>query len=72
LTDLVAREGIEIAVLTVPASAAPDVVRQCWDAGLKAVLNFAPVRLDAPPDAFLKNVDLKINLETLSFYIARA
>jgi NADH/NAD ratio-sensing transcriptional regulator Rex len=44
----------------------------CWEAGLKAVLNFAPVRLDPPPDAYLKNVDLKINLETLSFYIARS
>lgn len=72
LTELVAREDIEIAVLTVPASAAPEVARQCWEAGLKAVLNFAPVRLDAPADAFLKNVDLKINLETLSFYLARA
>jgi redox-sensing transcriptional repressor len=72
LNELVSREGIEIAVLTVPASEAPEVARQCWAAGLKAVLNFAPVRLDAPPDAFLKNVDLKINLETLSFYIARA
>ena len=72
LAEVVAREAIEIAVLTVPASEAPAVARQCWEAGLKAVLNFAPVRLDAPPDAHLKNVDLKINLETLSFYIARA
>ena len=72
LADLVHREGVEIAVLTVPAPAAAEVARRCWEAGLKAVLNFAPVRLDAPADAFLKNVDLKINLETLSFYIARA
>ncbi len=72
LTEIVALEKIEIGVITVPASAAPEVARKCWEAGLKAVLNFAPVRLDPPPDAFLKNVDLKINLETLSFYIARA
>lgn len=72
LSELVSREGIEIAVLTVPPSAAPEVARQCWGAGLKAILNFAPVRLDPPADAHLKNVDLKINLETLSFYLARA
>jgi len=71
MSEVVAKEGIEIAVITVPASAASEVARRCWEAGLKAVLNFAPVRLDPPPDAFLKNVDLKINLETLSFYIAR-
>lgn len=72
LPELVAREAIEIAVIAVPADAAAEVARQCWNAGLRAVLNFAPVRLDPPADAFLKNVDLKINLETLSFYIARA
>jgi redox-sensing transcriptional repressor len=72
LAEIVALEKIEIGVITVPASAASEVAQKCWEAGLKAVLNFAPVRLDPPPDAFLKNVDLKINLETLSFYIARA
>jgi redox-sensing transcriptional repressor len=72
LAEIVALEKIEIGVITVPASAASEVARTCWEAGLKAVLNFAPVRLDPPPDAYLKNVDLKINLETLSFYIARA
>lgn len=72
LAELVARESIEIAVIAVPAEAAPEVAQQCWDAGLRAVLNFAPVRLDPPPDAYLKNVDLKINLETLAFYIARS
>lgn len=71
LADLVARERIEIGVITVPASAATEVARQCWDAGLKAILNFAPVRLDPPADSYLKNVDLRINLETLSFYVAR-
>jgi redox-sensing transcriptional repressor len=71
LTEIVARERIEIAVITVPASAAVDVARKCWEAGLKAVLNFAPVRLEPPSDTHLKSVDLKINLETLSFYMAR-
>ena len=71
LADVVARERVEIAVITVPADAAAEVARQCWEAGLKAVLNFAPVRLDPPADSHLKNVDLKINLETLSFYMER-
>jgi len=71
LPEVVSREHIEIAVITVPASAAAETARRCWDAGLKAILNFAPVRLDPPSDSHLKNVDLKINLETLSFYMAR-
>jgi redox-sensing transcriptional repressor len=71
LPEVVSREHIEIAVITVPASAAAETARRCWDAGLKAILNFAPVQLDPPSDSHLKNVDLKINLETLSFYMAR-
>jgi len=72
LSRVVAREAIEIAVLAVPASAAVAVARQCVAAGLKAILNFAPVRLNAPAGVRLKNVDLKINLETLAFYIPNA
>jgi len=67
---VVARRRIQIGMITVPASAAAGVARRCVEAGLKAILNFAPVRLHAPAGIRLKNVDLKINLETLSFYIA--
>ncbi len=70
LADLVARHAIEIGVITVPAEAAASVAERCFAAGLKAILNFAPARLNAPAGVRLKNVDLKINLETLSFYIA--
>ena len=63
--------AIQIAVLAVPADAAQGVTDQLMAAGIKAVLNFAPARLRAPKDARLKNVDLSIELETLSFYLAQ-
>lgn len=71
LSEIVLRESIQIGVITVPASAAPEVAQRCFYAGLKAILNFAPVRLTHPGNVRLKNVDLKINLETLSFYISK-
>lgn len=71
LSEIVRRESIAIGVLTVPASAASEVARRCFEARLKGILNFAPVRLNAPPGVRLKNVDLKIPLETLSFYIQK-
>jgi redox-sensing transcriptional repressor len=71
----VAREvkerAIHIAILAVPAEAAQLVTDQLVTAGIKAVLNFAPARLKAPKDVRLKNVDLSIELETLSFYLAQ-
>lgn len=69
LAETVAREAVEIGVIAVPASAAPSVSRRCVAAGLKALLNFAPVRLNPPTGVRVKNVDLKINLETLAFYV---
>ena len=37
--------------------------------GLNAVLNFAPTQLRARPGVKVKSVDLRINLESLSFYL---
>lgn len=69
LAESVTRESIQIGVITVPAANAGEVAERCFEAGLKAILNFAPVRLHAPADVRVKNVDLRIHLETLSFYI---
>ena len=70
LAEIVSHEEIRIGVLAVPAAEAAAVVRLCVRAGLKAILNFAPVRLSEPAGIRLKNVDLKVNLETLAFYSA--
>jgi redox-sensing transcriptional repressor len=63
--------AIQIAVLAVPAEAAQSVTDELVAAGIKAVLNFAPARLRVPKHTRLKNVDLSIELETLSFYLAQ-
>jgi redox-sensing transcriptional repressor len=63
--------GIHIAIVAVPPEAAQAVTDQLADAGIKAILNFAPARLRAPRDTRLKHVDLTIELETLSFYLAK-
>lgn len=64
--------GIEIAVLAVPGDAAPEAARLCFEAGIPAILNFTPARIAPPAGAFVKNVDLRVNLETLSFYVGGA
>ena len=64
--------GIQIAIVAVPPEAAQAVTDQLAEAGIKAILNFAPSRLRAPRDSRLKHVDLSIELETLSFYLAKS
>ena len=63
--------GIQIAIVAVPPEAAQGVTEQLVAAGIKAVLNFAPSRLRVGREVRLKNVDLSIELETLSFYLAK-
>jgi redox-sensing transcriptional repressor len=65
------RESVRIAVLAVPASSAQRVVDLVVAAGIKAILNFSPGALQVPDDVKLKDVDLTVSLESLSFYLAR-
>ena len=64
--------GIQIAIVAVPIEAAQRVADQLVAAGIKAILNFAPARIKVARDVRLKNVDLSIELETLSFYLAKS
>ncbi len=64
--------NLQIGIIAVPAESAQAVAERLVAAGVKAILNFAPSRLKIPKDVRLQNVDLSIELETLSFYLAQA
>jgi len=64
-------DRIDIAVVAVPAESAQGVVNVAVQAGIRAILNFSPGSLKVPPDVKLKNVDLTVSLESLSFFLAR-
>ena len=61
------KEHPDIAVLTTPAEEAQVVVDRLVSAGVRALLNFAPIQLQVPPDVTLKNVNMAMELEGLSF-----
>ena len=71
LVEIIKREEIDIVIIAVPASAAESVLAEATTAGVKAILNFAPVRLHPKPGVKVKNVDLTISLESLSYFLAR-
>lgn len=58
---------IEIVVIAVPATVAQYIVDDVVKAGIKAILNFAPVNLKVPEDVFLRNENMSMELEYLSF-----
>ena len=69
LPELVRKQRVEIGIIAVPAEAAQRVYDAFADAGLHAVLNFAPMQLKLRPKVKVKSVDLRINLESLSFHL---
>ena len=70
LKKYVRRDDVSIAVIAVPAPSAQRVVDLVVAAGVKAILNFSPGALKVPTDVKLKNVDLTVSLESLSFFLA--
>ncbi len=69
LREIVTRQKIRIAILAVPAAAAQEAVDALVEAGVKAILNFAPARLEGPPGVKIRNVDLAVDLGVLSFFV---
>lgn len=65
-----AKEELDIAVLATPAENSAAVVKQVVRAGIKAILNFAPVQLSVPADVTVRNVNMAMELEGLSFALA--
>lgn len=71
LETAIREEGIEILILAVPARAVQEVVDRAVSAGVRAILNFAPARLRVPDDVALKDVNMVMELEALSFTMSQ-
>ncbi|NDD64182.1 MAG: redox-sensing transcriptional repressor Rex [Acidobacteria bacterium] len=70
LAEFIRERGVDIVILTVPAAAAEEVLELVSGAGVRAVLNFAPIQLHAPDGGKVRTVDLSISLESLSYFLA--
>lgn len=60
-------QPVDIGVIVTPADAAQGVADQLVQAGVPAILNFAPAQISTPADVTVKNVNLTLELETLSY-----
>lgn len=72
LVPAIRRRRVKIAVLAVPAPAAQSVADLLVEAGVTAILNFAPAQLTVPAGVKVQNVDLSVLLKTLSYHTVRA
>ena len=69
LATYIETNDIKIAILSVPDIAAQQTLDTLLKAGIKGVLNFAPIELKAPLDCIISNVNLAVELENLIYFV---
>ncbi len=61
--------GIKIAMITVPAQAAQSVADKLVQAGIKAILNYAPINLNVPAGVKVQYIDPSTHLQRMTYYL---
>ncbi len=69
MTETIREKGIQVAMLTVPASVAQDVANELVKSGIRAILNYAPVPLSLPPEIEVEYIDPIIQLQHMTYYL---
>ncbi|MGC7869969.1 redox-sensing transcriptional repressor Rex [Desulfosporosinus sp. SYSU MS00001] len=69
IEEVTRQNQTQIGIIAVPSSVAQEIADKLIKAGVQAILNFAPVVLNVPPEIELRNVDLAVNLEVLTFNV---
>ncbi|MCA9394780.1 MAG: redox-sensing transcriptional repressor Rex [Candidatus Omnitrophica bacterium] len=68
MSAFVRREGIITGIIAVPVAAAQQVMDKMVGAGIRGILNFAPVVLKAPEEVFVDSINLVLELETVNYF----
>jgi redox-sensing transcriptional repressor len=69
LVDAIKNAGIQVAMLSVPASTAQEVTNNLVKAGVKAILNYAPISLNVPEDVRVQHIDPATHLQRMTYYL---
>ena len=71
IKEVVAEQGIRMAVIAVPAGHAQEVADQLVVTGVRAILNYAPTVLQVPDGVWVRYIDPVAVLHSLTYYLAR-
>jgi redox-sensing transcriptional repressor len=70
MKDVVAERGIEVGLITTPASEAQKVATQMVEAGIKGILNFAPAQINVPEGCVVKSAYFTAVLDNLAYLLS--
>lgn len=71
IPSLIKQKKITIGIIAVPAEDAQEVAYLLAKSGIRGILNFAPVRINVPPKVIVRNVDLSMELENISYFLVK-
>ena len=69
--NLLLNENIQIVIIAVPSHVAQNVADVVINAGIGAILNFAPLNIKSPENVMVKNENMSIELEALSYFLMK-
>jgi len=69
MVDMIKKTGIRIAMIAVPAAKAQQVADQLVEAGIQAILNYAPINLNVPSNVRVQYIDPSIHLQRMTYYL---
>ena len=65
---LQSRDKVDLAILTIPKQVAQQMATKLVEAGVKSILNFAPINLEVPENVAVENIDLYAKLQELNYW----
>ncbi len=60
---------VKVAIMTVPESRAPQLIDSLNEAGIKGILNFAPIELKSRNDCLIHNISILLELENMIYFV---
>lgn len=66
---IIPERGIRIAMIAVPAEAAQEVADRLIKAGVRAILNYAPINLNVPADVHVQYIDPVVHMQRMTYYL---
>lgn len=69
MVEAIRSAGIKVAMLAVPASFAQPIAEKLVEAGIRAILNYAPITINVPNHVYVQYIDPVIHLQRMTYYL---
>ena len=70
LRETLVREGVQIAIVAVPASHAQEVINELARCGIKSILSYAPITMPKTENVHVRGIDPVLALQSMTYYLS--